>query len=155
MATEEHAPSGPPRRRPRWRSWLELSLIGALLTFIGLAPGGLPQVVLFLQARGLSDADARLLDEIKKLGGEAHFMERIPRFLGLFGGRNLLHFSFNEKTFDDTKLDRFVRTYGDRVWGLDLRNTGITDRGMRYLAGLPHVRHLVLGNEDLSRMALG
>jgi len=92
----------------------------------------------------------QLLSDVKKLGGKAHFMERKPRLLGRYGGRDLLHFEFNGKPFDDAALAGFVRTYGDRVWGLDLRNTGITDAGLRHLASLPHLQQLVIGNEDLS-----
>jgi hypothetical protein len=92
-----------PASRPPWRSWLQLGILGAMLTFAGLTVGngGLPQVELYPKAEGISRADSRHLDEIKKLGGEAHFMERTPRFLGVFGGRDLLYYGFRGTAFDD------------------------------------------------------
>jgi Leucine Rich repeat len=127
-----------------------LSVLGAFLTILGLVAGGArpPSIELFPKVEGISDADMHLLDEVKKLGGKAHFMERTPRFLGRFGGHDLLAFSFQGKAFDDAALARFVKTYGDSVWGLYLSNTGITDEGLRHLAGLAHIKNLEIGNAD-------
>ena len=132
---------------------LGLGLLGAVLTFASLVPelGWPPRIGIFAPRQGLSRDDRRQLDAVRKLGGEAHFMERTSPFLGLFGGRDLLHFSFSGTAFDDESLARFVKDHGNRVWGLDLRNTGITDAGLRHLAGLRHVRLLVLGNEDFGQ----
>jgi Leucine Rich repeat len=140
----------PPSRSRQWRSWLQLAILGAFLTFAGLTVGngGLPQVELYPKVEGISQADSRHLDEIKKLGGEAHFMERTPRFLGIFGGRDLLHYSFRDTAFDDEKLAEFVKMYGDRVWGLGLMNTSVTDAGLRHLASLPNIHDLALGSAD-------
>ncbi len=148
MPAETSAPSP---RRPRRRSWITLGLLGAFLTAVGLFAGGArpPSIELFPKVEGISEADVRLLDEVKKIGGEAHFMERTPRFLGLFGGHDSLAFSFQGKSFDDAALARFVATYGDRVWGLYLANTGVTDAGLRHLAALPSIEHLGLGKLDL------
>jgi hypothetical protein len=147
----EEAITGERSSRPtRWRSWLALSILGAVLTFAGLTVGngGLPPIELYPRVEGISKADSRHLDEIKKLGGEAHFMERSPRFLGVFGGRDLLYYTFRGTAFDDDALARFVEVYGDRVWGLGLLNTSVTDAGLRHLAGLPHIRNLALGSAD-------
>jgi hypothetical protein len=126
-------------------------LLGTALTFIGLIAGSggrLPQLDLFPPVEGISEADVRLLDEIKRLGGTAHFMERTPRFLGVFGGRDLLWIGFRGTALDDERLSRFVRSYGDRIWGLALENAGLTDASLRHLANLPHLRDLRLGNVD-------
>jgi hypothetical protein len=151
MAAESQPTQRRSSRRPRWRSRLELGLLGTVLTFVGLIVGSggrLPQIELFPHVEGISEADVRLLDEIKKLGGQANFMERTPRFLGLVGGRDLLHFSFHGKALDDEALARIVKSYGDRMWGLDLSNTGLTDASLRHLGSLPHIHDLSLGNVD-------
>jgi hypothetical protein len=136
--------------RPRWKSWFQLAIVGTVLTFAGLivGSGGLPQIELYPKVEGISEADGRHLDEIKKLGGEANFMERTPRFLGLFGGRDLLSYVFRGKAFDDEALARFVKAYGDRVWGLYLVDTSVTDVGLRHLSSLPHIHDLGLGGAD-------
>jgi hypothetical protein len=150
VAADIQAPSAPPSRRPRRRSWLSLSLLGAFLTVLGLLAGGarLPSIELYPRVEGISEADMRLLDEVKKIGGVAHFMERTPRFLGLFGGHDLLSFHFHGEAFDDEALARFVKKYGDSAWGLYLENTSITDAGLRHLAGLPHLQNLAIGTMD-------
>ncbi len=47
-----------------------------------------------------------------------------------------------------TRHSRFIKTYGDRIWGLYLANTGVTDDGLRSLAGLSHIETLAIGNLD-------
>jgi hypothetical protein len=41
-------------------------------------------------------------------------MQRAPKFLGVFGGRDLLDYTFRGKAFDDDTLARFVKAYGTR-----------------------------------------
>jgi hypothetical protein len=141
-------------RRPAYRSslraWLTLSILGAFLTFLGLvvSSGGLPEVKLFPRSEGITDAHARVMAEIKKLGGEAQVVERNARFLGRFGVPDRFAFTFRGKTFDDEALARFIKTYGDRVWGLYLANTGVTDDGLCSLAALSHIETLAIGNLD-------
>src|SRR5262245_21429282 len=151
MTADTRLPHRPKQLWSRCRSWLGLLLLGIALTLAGMVPavGWPPWKILFTQPVGLSEEDTRHLAEVKKLGGEAHFMERTPRFLGRFGGRDRLHYGFSGKSFNDDALARFIKQYGDCIWGLDLRNTGITDAGLIHLAGLRHVRQLSLGNQDL------
>ena len=131
----------------RWAFWARFSPSSAWCRILD----GRLRMELFPEVQGLSTADLHQLAEIRTLGGEAHFMERSPRFLGRFGGHDLLFFSFGGKSFDDEALARFVQTYGDQVWGLDLTSTGVTDAGLRHLAGLPHIKQLALGNIDRAR----
>lgn len=153
VTAEARSHTGRVSRRPRWRSCLGLVVLAVALMLAGFVPvvGWPPWKVLFPPVVGLSEEDIRQLDEVRKLGGEASIMKRTPRFLGRFalGGHDLLNVSFSGKAFDDEALARFLRTYRDRIGGLDLRNTGITDAGLRHLAGLPHIEQLTLGNQDL------
>ena len=78
MAAERRDRPGRSSRRCRRRAWLRLGLLGTALTLIGLIAGSggrLPRLKLFPPVEGISEADVRLLDEIKRLGGTAHFME--------------------------------------------------------------------------------
>jgi hypothetical protein len=139
-----------PAHRASLRSWLKLSILGAFLTFLGLVvgSGGLPRVDLFPRSEGITDAHERVMAEITKLGGKAQVMERNARFLGRFGDADRFAFTFQGKTFDDEALARFIKTYGDRIWGVYLANTGVTDDGLRSLAGLSHIETLAIGNLD-------
>jgi hypothetical protein len=103
---------------------------------------------LFQRRSGLSDDNFREIDEVRKLGGEAHFLSRTPGLFGVFGGRDLIDISIHGKPFDDEALARLAKTYGDHLSGLDLSNTGITDAGLRHLVGLPHLEDLRIGNID-------
>ncbi len=67
---------------------------------------------------GISEADMRLMSELKKIGGGNSFVERISRFLGLFGGHDLIQFHFQGKAVDDKALARFVKTYGHHQLGI-------------------------------------
>lgn len=139
-----------PSGRSRLRSWLTLGILGTFLTFLGLVvgTGGLPEVNLFPRSEGITDAHERVMAEIKNLGGNAQVMERNARFLGRFGESDRFAFTFQGKTFDDKALARIVKSYGDRIWGLYLVDTGVTDDGLRSLAGLSHIETLAIGNLD-------
>ncbi len=48
-----------PARRSRWRSWLPLTILGAVLTSVGLTigNGGFPQIELYPKVEGISEAE--------------------------------------------------------------------------------------------------
>ena len=75
---------------------------------------------------------------------------RTPGFFGRFGRRGLLHVSFHGKSFGDEALASFIKTYGDRLSGLYLSNTGITDAGLRHLAGLPNLQRSLAREHGLA-----
>jgi len=126
--------------------------MGTALTLVGLTAGwrglSLTLTELFERPRGLSEDDMRQIEAIRKLGGDAHVLQWTPGFLGRFGPRGLLHVSFHGKSLGDEGLARFIQTYGDRLAGLYLSNAGITDAGLRHLAGLPIIQDLKLVNID-------
>lgn len=134
----------------RWRSWLALGLVGSTLTVIGLVVGlwGSFRGKSLHEIPALSVNDTRLIDEIRKLGGDAHVLDWEPGLLGLSRGRGLLYVSFQGKSVSDLALARFVQRDGSRLRGLTLSNTGISDDGLRHLAGLTVIRELDIGNLD-------
>jgi hypothetical protein len=103
---------------------------------------------LFEVPQGLSNEDMQQIEAVRKLGGDAHVLQWTPGFLGRFGRHGLLRVSFHGKNVDDEGLARFIQTYGDRLSGLYLSNTGITDAGLRHLSGLPNLEDLKIGNID-------
>jgi hypothetical protein len=110
--------------------------------------------------RPLTLSGQRMVDELKEGGGHAVVIERTAGLFGLLGRKELFSISFpappsgGEVAFGDEDLERLVRRYGDRIWGLHLGNTRVTDAGLRSLEGISGMRHLGLGEEgprDFSR----
>jgi hypothetical protein len=143
MATAGPARVAQPARRPRWRLRALLVLDAVL---IGLyfhneinppTPPGM-----------LSTAGRRLKDEALALGGRASLVERTDGFLGIFGRTESFHIDVHGRDIGDAGLARLVAHHGGRIRGLDLRNTGVSDDGLRCLEGLSHLRQLALGNDD-------
>ena len=89
-----------------------------------------------------------LIADVKALGGRTDVMERSRRYLGLLGNTEQFSISFAGAEFDDGALERLVNAYGDRIWGLDIRHTKVTDSGLRHLAGLSQLAQLTLGNDN-------
>jgi hypothetical protein len=105
--------------------------------------------------RPLTLSGQRMVDELKGRGGDAIVIERTAGLFGLLGRKELFSISFpatpsgGEVAFGDEDLERLVRRYGDRIWGLHLGNTRVTDAGLRSLEGISGIRHLGLGEEEL------
>ena len=142
-------PAEPKRasRRPRWLFALALGILGAVMTL------AVPLLELLLQPfrgpYGLSDDDVREITEIRELGGERHFLGRTPGLFGLFGRRDLIGISIRGKPLSDEALARLVKNYGDHLTALELIDAGITDAGLRHLAGLTHLTDLRLRNRNI------
>lgn len=96
-------------------------------------------------------AGRRLMADVRKLGGQATRTGRTPGFLGLFGTEHFYVDVYGEE-FGDGDLARLIEKHGDRITGLDLRQTKVTDAGLRHLQGMPLLEDLVLGNADMSRV---
>jgi hypothetical protein len=98
----------------------------------------------------LSPSGRRLLTGIQEIGGRARWIQHTSGFLGVWGGGDAFHVQLHGLPIGDDDLKRLAANYGDGIAGLDLRNTNITDEGLRHLKAFPKLRQLVLGNEELS-----
>ena len=154
--------SATPPRRNRWRLRILLAIIGLLaIPFVVtrlepsqvamLGPAGQYVYELFypFAVPETSLSGKRLIAEVKALGGQAGLMGRSERYVGLFGNPEQFFVSVTGAEFDDQALERLVNRYGDCIWALDLRQTKVTDDGLRHLAGLSQLGDLTLGNDDV------
>ena len=96
----------------------------------------------------ISPTGQRLKAEVRRHGGQARIMGRSRQYLGLFGPIEHFDVCINRPDFGDDALASLVKKYGDRIWALDLRNTHVSDQGLRHLEGLSQIRQLTLGNYD-------
>ena len=95
----------------------------------------------------LSQSGRELVADVKALGGDAHWMGRTPGRMGFFGGTDTFAIAFNGREFSDQELAHLVRKHRNQIWGLDLRNTNVTDEGLRQLQEMPNLEQLTLGND--------
>jgi hypothetical protein len=102
----------------------------------------------------LSLSGQRVVADVNALGGHAGVIERTPGIFGLLGRKELFSVDFSGSAggmnakFGDLELERLVKSHGDRIWGLYLRDTNVTDNGLRLLRDLPNVRHISLEYSD-------
>jgi hypothetical protein len=165
MPTEDaFSQAAKPPRRNRWQLRILLA-INALLAVLFVVSRLEPTQIKTLGPSGqyvydlinppavpeTSPSGQRLMADVKALGGQAHVMERSRRYLGLLGNTEQFFIGFTGAELDDKSLERFVAQYGDRIWGLDLRHTKVTDHGLRHLERLPQLEQLALGNDDLKQ----
>jgi Leucine-rich repeat (LRR) protein len=101
-----------------------------------------------IESEVISSTGQHLKAEVRALGGNADFMGQSYRFLGFLGRTEQFHIRINQTEFGDDELAVLVKKYGDRIWGLDLRHTRTTDKGLRHLEGLSQIQNLTLGNDD-------
>jgi hypothetical protein len=152
MPTDSLTQAANPPRRNRWRLRILLA-INALLAVLFVVSRLEPTQIKTLGPAGqyvydlinppavpeTSPLGKRLMADVKKLGGQANVMERSRRYLGLLGNTEQFFIGFTGAEFDDKALERLVGQYGDRIWGLDLRHTKVTDDGLRHLQGLSQI----------------
>jgi hypothetical protein len=163
MSTDHASECPNRRRRRRWPLKVLLAITALLLAFFvfsrltpeqakRLGPWGQPLYELVNPPADydVSRAGRRLIADVKTLGGEARRLGQAPGFLRLVGGTDSFHIRVNGTRFGDEDLARLVQNYGKLIWGLDIRNTNVTDEGLRHLTGLPSLEQLVLGNDDRS-----
>jgi hypothetical protein len=166
MEPDPSSPGENHRRLPRRRLRILLGVTGLLLLFVifsqlepsvvrKMGPAAESMYDLFSAPadRDLTLRGQDLVDELKSLGGHAIVIERTPGLIGPIGRKELFSVDFiassadSEVDFNDDDLARLVKRYGDRIWGLHLGNTKVTDEGLRSLQGLAHLKHLALGRE--------
>jgi hypothetical protein len=98
------------------------------------------------RAAPLTSAGRRLVEDVNALGGEASVSVQKPGFLGTIGQSEWSNVTFRNREIDDKALARFAEMYGDRIGGLYLDNTAITDAGLRSLSRFTMLRHLEIRN---------
>ncbi len=150
------------RRRNPWRLRTLLTVSG-LLAFLFVVSQLEPTQVAMLGRPGkfahelfnppvepeISPLGKRLISDVKALGGQVQVMGRSRQYLGLLGNTERFMIWVPGSDLDDRALERFVTQYGERICGLDLRNTKVTDDGLRHLAGVSQLSQLTLGNDDV------
>jgi hypothetical protein len=95
----------------------------------------------------LSDSGETLRADANALGGQASVIERKAGILGRFGRSERFHVQFTSLAIDDEAFGFFLERHGHQIWGLDLRNTPITDAGLQHLSHVGTLQQLVLGNQ--------
>ena len=101
-----------------------------------------------LDPEAISEEGRRLRSEVAKIGGRADFTDRTYRYLGRFGAVERFHIGFTDPKFGDAELAALVKKYGERIFGLSLVGTTVTDQGLRCLADVIQLQQIALGNFD-------
>jgi hypothetical protein len=164
MTTNQPATPGTGRKNRRLRALLALTaLVTAFYVFVRLDRSAVerlgPAVVgvydLFNQVPGkaapLTAAGRRLAEDVKALGGQPSVTVLKPGFLGTIGQTEWSNVTFHNREFDDAALARLADMHGDRIGGLYLENTGVTDVGLRNLSKFTMLRHLHIRNYPLRK----
>jgi hypothetical protein len=152
-----------PRRRPRWRlrTLLAINFFVLILFVISrLEPSsakplgfGIEAVYQFLvppDEDSISKPGQELIAEVRALGGQAHVMERTRKVLGIFGPSGpseTFYVMLFGPAVDDEGFARFVEKYGDRISGLGIDGTRVSDRGLASLRRIPRLHTLSLTNQ--------
>ena len=90
----------------------------------------------------------RLVADVKALGGHAGVVERSPALFGYFGRKELFSIYVGGRqrggnsNFGDQDLAWLVKNHADRVWGIYLSHSYVTDAGLSVLPALTNIRHL-------------
>lgn len=103
----------------------------------------------------LTAAARRLSKDVGAMGGDAGANVTKPSYFGTFGQEEWFNVTFHNQEFDDAALARLAEAYGDRIGGLYLENTGVTDAGLKNLSKFTMLRHLTLRNYPLRRIPPG
>ena len=166
MATDPSNRGGSRRRLSRRRLRILLGIGGLLVLFVvftqldpsvvrklGPAAESLYDLFNAPADRPLTLTGQHMVDELKARGGYANVIERTPGLIGPIGRKELFSIGFatpsfgQEVEFNDEDLARLVKRYGDRIWGIHLGNTKVTDEGLRSLKALSNIRQIGLGEE--------
>lgn len=134
-----------PTRRYRMRRWRIRVLLVVLA--LALAAYGHSQLYPPSSIDERSPEAERLIADVKALGGSAEIMTQYRRTFGFRYRHESASVSFGRSPIDDESLRRLVEAHGDLLRWLDLRETSITNDGLRHLAGAHNLEHLLLGNQ--------
>lgn len=94
------------------------------------------------KAHPLTAVGRRFEEDVKALGGQPYVSVLKPGFLGTIGQTEWFNVAFRNRDFDDVALARLAEMHGDRIGGLDLENTGVTDAGLQSLNRFTMLRTL-------------
>lgn len=163
MTTHEQPPTvdqpipSPRPRRARFRLWVLLAVTGLLLVFYVFVrldrsaaevfgPIGEGVHDLFNQVPGkppaLTAEGRRLKKDVEALGGIPSVTVIKPGIFGTLGQTEWANVDFRGEKLDDAALASLGDAYGDRIGGLYLRNTSVTDAGLKSLSKFTMLRHL-------------
>ena len=84
----------------------------------------------------LSEAGQKFVTDVKALGATPLVSVVKPGLLGFFGREESFAVSAQDRAYDDEEFGRLAELYGDRITGLYLANTAVTDEGLRTGAGI-------------------
>lgn len=102
----------------------------------------------------LSASAQRVTGDVKAIASGATVTVLTAEVLGYTGSEEWYGVGIHDKSFDDAALGRLADRHGDRIGGLILENTSVTDAGLAQLAKFPALRNLEIRN-DVSWSASG
>jgi hypothetical protein len=90
----------------------------------------------------------RFIDGVKAIARDANVTVLKPEVLGYTGSDEWFGVAIHEKSFDDAALGRLADLCGERIGGLYLEYTGVTDAGLAHLGMFPSLRALEIRSDD-------
>jgi hypothetical protein len=88
----------------------------------------------------------KLVEDVKALGGFPSVSMRERGFFGTIGQSEWAIVNFQNREFDDAALAKLASLHGDKITGLHLENTGVTDAGLHIMSKFTTLRHLTIRN---------
>ncbi len=145
------------RRRSRWRLRVLLGIAAfSLVLFVisRLEPDRAKSLGFAVEAVYLifnppsdpviSTGGQQFAEHVRSLRGQAHLSQYDRGFLGIFGRVERYHVMIFGPRIGDAELASLTRDHADRIVGLQLFDTAITDNGLRHLKELPYLSDLML-----------
>lgn len=94
-----------------------------------------------------SAAAQRVAEDVKAIAAGASVTVLRPEVLGYADGEEWYGVAIHDRLFDDEALGRLAERHGDRIGGLFLENTRVTDAGLAHMAKFPALRNLEIRND--------
>ena len=154
-----------PTKRPRWRLRVLLALTVVALGLYGFARldrsvaerlGPLGEAVHDLLSASRPDkapdnpAARRFKADVMALHATPSVVVIQPGFLGVWGRVEDFGVNTHDEAFDDAALAQLANRYGDRITGILLQNTAVSNAGLQALAKFPRLRQLTISHPSLA-----